>query len=578
MADIDFDVYVKNMVEINYTATIDQTARFDGLYKGMMWPYNHGSVMGNHDARPLHGVSIQVKREAHLNTGMVFVEFEWKNIDVWMPKDGIIPPLLDAKTTLTNQLASLTVGKLDYPYFKEIPQTKSRNHIPLGYINKDRLAGQSILVTATAIRSDQRSFSQFFTNGSSFWIDSAAITGTGTPLTTLFIGSDTALQTKAKSKTANALIRRPNGDSERAQIKFSVQGNYTKDFKRQNFEFELYNDFEQTTPKPIQFGTWQPRNKFSLRGDYTDQTHSRNGTGYSLWREILKTEPYYSTTIKDQEMLGTIQTQPINVFFNGVNHGIYSLSSYFDAASIKLDPHNEAEILLLALDGYTNDKDLAFANPTARLNNSDFGVMSAQTAASKKLFAQTNRLMTFINSTSDQEFYENAKEYFDPLNLIDYILFVGALDAFDNVAHNTTVFTYDGMHWLFSLIDLDISFDIDADGKLLSNPHPVFGNIQSPLFKRIFACFPGEVKARWQELRQSILSEAHIIAVYRQTMAKIGEANFAVDQNIWHSPTGSTSSLQNVTNFVHQQLPKCDHIIGKAFHDNILQGFKIDFK
>ncbi|GEL15313.1 hypothetical protein PCE01_11150 [Pediococcus cellicola] len=44
MSDSNYDVYVIKMLEVAYDATIDQTARFDGLYKGMIWPYNHGDV------------------------------------------------------------------------------------------------------------------------------------------------------------------------------------------------------------------------------------------------------------------------------------------------------------------------------------------------------------------------------------------------------------------------------------------------------------------------------------------------------------------------------------------------------
>ncbi|KJU74225.1 hypothetical protein AH70_07845 [Pediococcus damnosus LMG 28219] len=166
MSDSNYDVYVNNMVEVNYDATIDQTARFDGLYKGMMWPYNHGDVAGNRDARPLHGTAIHVTQEANLNTGMTFVKFNWQGNDVWIPKEGVILPTFDSQISLTNQLATLAKTNIDYPYFKDIPQTKKFSHIPIGYINKDRIAGQTILVTARAIRSDNQEFKQFFTNGS----------------------------------------------------------------------------------------------------------------------------------------------------------------------------------------------------------------------------------------------------------------------------------------------------------------------------------------------------------------------------------------------------------------------------
>ncbi len=139
MSDSNYDVYVIKMLEVAYDATIDQTARFDGLYKGMIWPYNHGDVPGNHDARPLHGTSIHVTREATLNTGMTFVEFSWKNNTVWISKEGIIPPKLAVKTLLTNQLATLVDGRVNYPYFKAIPQTQSHSHIPVGYLSQSSI-------------------------------------------------------------------------------------------------------------------------------------------------------------------------------------------------------------------------------------------------------------------------------------------------------------------------------------------------------------------------------------------------------------------------------------------------------
>lgn len=562
MPEAQFDVYVEEMQPVGYDAVIDQTARFDGLYRGMMWPYNHGEVAGNRDARPLHGLQVHVTREAHLNTGMTFAEFEYEGKATWIPKDGIEPPLMAATQTPTSYLAQLAqVAGHDFAYYEQVPQTARRSHIPAGYTGRARLAGQPVLVVSRAERADGRAFLRFVLDGTLLWIPEAGIMGAGRPLPLISVGGDTQFRHQAHRKTTPAVLRMVDGQTVTAQMQLQVQGNYTAKFTRQNFEFTLYTDADCTRPLPVRFGEWQPRAKYSLRGDYTDQTHARNAAGYQLWREVLAQENVYGRTVRDQDTLGTIMTQPVVVAFNGANYGIYTLSTYLDADSLKIDAERAQEILLLALDGYTTSKDLAFANATARLNDTDFGVMSGQVAGDPDLVGATNRLMGFIHDANDATFRRDADQYFDPLNLIDYLLFVGVLDAFDNATHNTLVYTYDGQHWLFSLLDLDISFDIDADGKLLADPQPLLAKVESPLLQRIWSVFAPEVKARWAELRQGTFSRDHLVGAYAAQMELIGDGNYARDQQIWRSPTGVTSSLRNVTKFIDKQLPACDRLV-----------------
>jgi hypothetical protein len=561
MEETDYDIKITEDKQVDYTATIDETGRFDALLTGMPWPANRGDVPTNQDARKLHGQIIHVVEELVTSSMAAWVRFEHNGELVWLTKTAIIPPLQSATYTNVSYMAILS-DDVNYPLFAKPPYTAPHAHIPTSYVWQQHLNNQSVNLIQEATLANGHRYVSFIYNDQLYWVRRECLQHPGKALPTIRIekGVDNLDNGKA---VLPITVTRGNGDSQQLYGLVSYQGNFTAQFPRKNLEVTFYDDLTLTQPHPLAFGGWQPRAKFSLRADYYDQTHVRNTTGFKLWRELLASEADYQAHSRDKEMLGTIQGTPVIVTIDGKNQGLYTLFSYFDAASLQLNPQNDHEILLLALNGEIGGKYLAFGNDFAYLNESDFDVMSSQYPSNQHLKADTNRLMRFINQTSDADFRAHAHDYFSPLNLIDYLLFIGVLNAYDNEAHNMSAFTYDGQYWLFSLLDLDISFNIEARGALLTNNDPLLKNIQAPLMKRISQCFTSEVKQRWADLRQTTLTVDHILAIYQQSMAAIGDENYVNDQATWQSPTGVTSSYRNVKKFLEKQLPACDEIIKK---------------
>lgn len=559
MVEKQYDIRITEDKKVDYTATIDETGRFDELLPGMPWPANRGDIPTNRAARKLHGKVIHVLEELTTSEMSAWVRFEHDGQLVWMTKNAVIPPLQSATYQNVSYMAILS-DDVNYPLFAKPPYTTPHAHVPTSYVWQQHLNNHSVNIIQQATLANGHTYVSFIYKDQRYWVREKCLQHPGKALPTIRIekGIDNLDNGKA---VLPITVTSANGDAQHLYGLVTYQGNFTAQFPRKNLEVTFYDDMNLTQPHPLSFGGWQPRTKFSLRADYYDQTHVRNTTGFKLWRELLASETDYQAHSRDKEMLGTIQGTPVIVNIDGNNQGLYTLFSYFNADSLKLDPTDDHEILLLALNGEIGGKYLAFGNSFAYLNESDFDVMSSQYPSNQHLQDDTNRLMRFINQTSDDEFREHAHEYFSPLNLIDYLLFIGTLNAYDNEAHNMSAFTYDGKFWLFSLLDLDISFNIEARGALLTNNEPLLKNIQAPLMKRISQCFTDEVKQRWQELRQSTLSETHILDTYQQAMDKIGDDNYVNDQATWKSPTGVTSSYRNVKKFLDKQLPACDDLI-----------------
>lgn len=535
MADEKFDVNVLSKSERHYEAVVNQDSKFDGLYPGDPWPSNHGDTPGNTDARELHGQRIEVLTEQLLDNGMSWCQFEHEGQLVWISREALQLRKKPVQYQKKNYMAFLRTENVIALYNK-VPRSEPMAHKIAKFIRRGVFNHGVVQIVEEATVGNQF-YVRVILGQHLFWMSSEYLYLTGNELPLFIFDADLNEITKGKSLNVPVTINYDAKTSIEAWANLSIQGNYTERFPRKNFEINLYRDKTMHDSLALKLFEWEhARSKFTLRADYTDPTHSRVNVAFSIWKDILATEKNYVAKIRDKEMLGTIQGYPVLLSHSGQAVGIYTLLTYFDADSLEMEPYNSNEILLLADNGYKDDKDLAFSKPFARLNASDFSLMSHQYFDDETMFANTNRLMAFIAEASDEDFKAHADEYFDYHNLIDYFLFVLAIDAYDNLAHNTTLFTYDGKYWMFSLIDLDVSFGVAADGyRVNEKVEPIVTDDTSPIWNRLQRVYATEIKQRWHELRADILTVRSILNKSVSVRKQVDDENIEIDHLVWHS-------------------------------------------
>src|SRR5690625_7082085 len=120
--------------------------------------------------------------------------------------------------------------------------------------------------------------------------------------------------------------------------------------------------------------------------------------------------------------------------------------------------------------------------------------------------------------SDDQEFEDNIEKHFDLENAVNYLIFVNALRATDNLQKNIYTARYDcGTPYFFSAWDLDGILGIRYNGTRMQEVHGLYTN---ELFRRLLRdCRPGgfvdRLHKRWKQLRQNVITHENFMSLIR---------------------------------------------------------------
>ena len=139
------------------------------------------------------------------------------------------------------------------------------------------------------------------------------------------------------------------------------------------------------------------------------------------------------------------------------------------------------------------------------------------------------------------------EKYFDPENMIDYMIVSDLIKNSDGFAKNWQWFTYDGKKWFVGLYDVDMSFGGHFQGNQITAP--LTGHISTSISLPngyITKYYDTELKARYQDLMAAGIIDADAIfrIVYNWTM-RIGEHYFEQEWIKWpQSPCIGESTVR----------------------------------
>lgn len=374
----------------------------------------------------------------------------------------------------------------------------------------------------------------------------------------IYFTGDVANMTKDISSTLRMDYKFPSGKVARMYSKVTWQGSSSTAYPKKNYKIKLYEDPNLDEKKKFSpFADFRKNSKFVLKANWIDSTHSRNIVNSGLYADITSTRSYIPDGLIGAENFAQIKGHPVNVYINGSYTGLYTLNTTKGSNMYNMEGDKENEIAIEA--DVWSDATLFKTDSATLEEGKDFEV-HAPDVVTDTTKTSVNRLLAFVNSSSDTDFVNNIHDYIDLPSMIDYFIFANVTQDTDGMGKNASYYTYDGKVWTAVTYDLDSTWGLHWNGASLDpydqNAISFRGN---KLFNRISSSFKEQIKARYKELRATVLRGDVIINKFERFIDEVGKENLDKDQARWTTlPSVNLTDEQQLREAIVKRLQAVD--------------------
>jgi hypothetical protein len=358
-------------------------------------------------------------------------------------------------------------------------------------------------------------------------------------------------------------------------VDIKCQGTSSMDYAKKNFTIKLFFDEALENKIKINFMNWGEQNKFCLKANWVDSTHTRNIVGARIGYDIVQSRPdsEFKRNLLTAPRCGLIDGFPIKLYYKGEFYGIYTWNMPKDAWQFAMDEDNENHIVLCAeknSDGNVNK--ITSCQFKTLWTNGDEGDWSVEVGTySNSLVEKWNRVISFVKDSTDEEFINNFEQYFDLYSVIDYYCFSYFMTHLDGLAKNMLAVTYDGNIWGCSLYDMDTTAGAYWDSsKYVPYNHRCPEDYQEPfslLWERIEKCFTQILCERYFALRGKELSLTNIINHIERLYDIIPDRVFNDEKEKWTNiPQVTTNTMTRVRNYLRDRAQYVDEQFNKLMN------------
>ena len=344
-------------------------------------------------------------------------------------------------------------------------------------------------------------------------------------------------------------------------ITIKCQGTSSMKYPKKNYTIKLFEDEGRTIKLKKDFRGWGEQNKFCLKANWIDLSHSRNVVSARLWGDIVKSRENYNEL---PEMLCTSPNQGaidgffIKVYYNGVYQGRYTWNIPKDVWMANMNDELDTHCILC---GENYDGGCFRALPI--IDESDWSDEIHDTCPDS-IKARWTEVINFVMTSSDEDFKANLGNYFDIKSLIDYHIFGLAICGLDSYGKNQIYMTYDGNKWIASMYDLDSTWGLYWNGETLvaadyareKFEDRVQGRQGNLLYERLEQNFYEDLQTRWKYLKNNALSLTNIINrferftdVMTSDLIKEDYASTTANGGYTGIPSVAKNNIQQIRNF-----------------------------
>lgn len=363
-----------------------------------------------------------------------------------------------------------------------------------------------------------------------------------------------------------------------------AQGSSSMFYPKKNQTVKLYKDAECTEKLKVDFKGWGKQNKHCYKANWIDLSHARNIVSARLWADVVKSRANYAELPEELRMSpnqGAVDGFPVKMYANGVYQGRYTLNIPKDKWAYNMDDELETHCILQG-ENYVSGCFRASTNITGGGINGDGWCDELHDTCPAGIVTKWNEIIDFVQNSTDAEFYANLGNYFDIPSLIDYHLFGLASCGLDAYGKNQMYLTYDGgAKWIANVYDMDSTWGLYSDGsKIVATDYARTeyedfsnGRAGNLLYIRLEALFYEEMKIRWAELRENVLSIENVINRFERftdivpaELVKEDYASTTAGGSFTGIPSQSTNNIQQIRSFALARLAWTDEYVSGLTH------------
>ncbi len=306
--------------------------------------------------------------------------------------------------------------------------------------------------------------------------------------------------------------------------------------------------------------------KYTLKGYFTDYSHARDLTSAKVWGDIVKSRTPANNRLSALVNGGAVDGFPIMLVINGEYQGLYCFNIPKDKWLFDMGS-GEYEAILSAERVCESTRFRATVTREVFLSESDWEAEYLPDEDDPDWAIDSlNRMITAAINSSGANYRETLQNYLDIESAIDYYIFTCLTGNLDGIAKNFLLCTYDGTKWFFSAYDMDWTFGAAQFGSAYVDPRTgiSFASVASSsrVFYLIYTYDKTALKARYNVLRNSALSEENVAKLAIRLLLPVPKAVMDEEAVLWSETMGTTTNnLESIINWYRLRVKYLDEQI-----------------
>ena len=345
------------------------------------------------------------------------------------------------------------------------------------------------------------------------------------------------------------------------------QGASSLEYPKKNYNIQFFKsgtDYEKKYKVEMKKG-WGKESKYTLKANYIDYTQSRNVVSARIYGDIVRSRNI-DDPLNNLINGGAIDGFPIVIFENGVFHGLYTLNIPKDDWLVGMNGDDTTKEAMLMADSWSESVGLREHMNYDFSNGWELEYCSTEDneeIGTTWVVDSFNKMIDFINNHDGIDFIREIGKYVDVDRAIDSMLYTYMIRANDNVAKNILWLTYDGVHFIPSMYDMDATWGLYWDGSMIDYKETWLGVYWNQLWRKIFENMFNRVKTRWIELREGPLTYDNIISKFSDFIDGIPSIVKQAETLKWKDvPSKDVNNLDQIKDYTKVTLNNLDNYFG----------------